>query len=301
MTDVPRRSYPLVVPPPGGFEDAVRRGRRIRRRKAAGGTTGAALALVGALVYSSLTSGPATTGLEQTHNPPLVERTGEPGPVWTPSPEETATPAGPRPSGASGGPASPAAPGPGSGRGDEPAQADPPEPTPARPTRTPPSPGEPYEKRGDITEHDQQLSGYTECLPGDGRAWCAYATVRKTLTSAGTRYELVYALCRAVDANPGFVTFDRTMEADYAATDQRGTSDPGDDDTVWTYSKGQPVVPATDQTRIDPGYCVEWTTVWDGNDDFGYFPPKGTYTLTARSTGRSDSPLPTDTATFEHE
>jgi hypothetical protein len=294
VTDVPRRSYPLVVAPPGGFESAIRRGRSLRRRRAGGGT-GAALLLVGALSYSLVNGPGGTSGLQPATNVPRHDRTDAIGPPQeTSSPEPTASPTDVRPTGtASAAPGSPAAtggpayvPGPTSGPTRPPQET-------VRPTRGAPNAHPRHARRSPITEGEPMTSTtYAECIDTENatpRTWCATAWVSEDTGSAETRYELRYSLCRAVNAGPGTVTFGaRSEKADFAMRHV------ATNDTVWTWSAGQPPK-SLDGTTVGAGNCVEWKTYWDGFDDFGYLPPAGDYELTARSTGSSDATLPAAT------
>lgn len=296
MTDVPRRSFPMVVAPPGGFEDAVKRGRRLRRRRA-GGTTGAALALVGALMYTTLDNGAGSRSLEPTTPLPTTDQTYEPGGASpTPSPEPSGTPASSPSPGEQ--PGSSSEPGPGGRPSSLPEVPG----DPVETTRPPRDEGNPkvYARRNAINEGDPSTTTSTPCPPNIGTAWCAYARATTPKENGTDFYELEYTLCRQVDALDGWVDFGRVQEADFSATDKRHDEDPANDDTVWKYSAGQPVVPAASRTEVPAGNCVTWSTLWDGYDDFGANPAAGSYVLWARSTGTSDAPLPAATYPFEH-
>lgn len=296
MTDVPRRSYPLVVAPPGGFDDAVRRGRRLRRRRA-GGSTGAALMVVGAITFASLGSDGGTNGLRPTREAPHHERTAPAAPVATasvspePSPSavtSTKPRAGSRPVA-------------GVATTTAPAPPPPPAPTPdaapesPRPRRGSTTTSRSYAQRAPIEESgpSPSTSTDTQCL-STGADWCAdVPSVYPTTQNGVTRYELTYTLCRAVDAGTGTIRYNRAQRTDFATT-HKATND-----TVWTYSAGQRVRPADTTLDVPAGYCVSWVTVWDGYDDFGHTPPGGTYVLTASPFGVSDTPLPTKTTEFD--
>lgn len=290
MTDVPRRAYPLVVAPPGGFEDAVRRGRSMRRRKA-GGTTGAALALVGAIAYSTMGGTNGTSGLQPTNDLPRREITAPGIAGQSPSPEPSAT-ISPSPQTSPGNPV--ATGGPGSVPSYVPPGDGPTEPPVREPGKQPP-PTVPYAKRAAIQRMEPMPSARTDtsCLPTSGNLWCAEAYAQDESTPSETRWRLSYTLCRSVNAiDPGVVTFDRRQQANFATTkDER--------DTLWTYSKGQPVVADSDEVEVPPGYCVEWYTYWDGQDDWGYTGGPGKYSVTSSSMGTSDTGLPSDTYDFE--
>lgn len=298
MTDVPRRSYPLVVAPPGGFESAVRRGRSLRRRRAGGGT-GAALVLVGALAYSTLNGPGGTSGLQPATNVPRNERTDAFGePQETVSPEPTASPTDTRPSASA--TAAPGSPGPTGDPGYVPGPTSGPVPPPQGPSR-PPTRGAPnadpeYHPRSPVTEGPPTVgTTYAECIDAEQttpRSWCATAWASEDTASGSPRWELRYNLCRAVNAGQGVVAFGTVPEkADYAIKHV------ATNDTVWTWSAGQPAK-ALAGTTVDAGSCVEWRTYWNGLDDFGYLPPSGGYLLTARSTGTSDTSLPAKTYSF---
>ena len=291
MTDLPRRSYPLVVPPPGGFEDAVRRGRGLRRRRA-GSSTGAALALAGVMAYSLMHGGNVgSNGLQPTRRDPVVEQP-VPGGVRVPPDEVVATT---RPVGTTtddrtaGGGTAPRVSGPVvTGPSAPPAGNVPRRPSGGR--RPTAGPTLRYAARAAIVEDPQPTPNTApdDCLPSEGKVWCA----RALATAAEGAWDLTYTLCRRIDAEPGLVQFDRTQEADYAVVHV----DSGE--TIWTYSAGQAVTPAAADTSIPAGHCVSWTTRWNGYDDFGYTPPTGNYRLTALSTGKSDTTLPTERYDF---
>jgi hypothetical protein len=270
VTDLPRESFPLVVAPPGGFEDAVRRGRRIRRHRT-GGTGGAALLVVGAITFSTMGGNGATQSLDTAHRPvgEHVSPSGwssqsaspTPSPTGTVAPSATTTPyvAGSQPPATS---ASPAA-----------APASPASSPTVRPTRgTAGGPSPRYATRPKITRTGPFTSTDTACLrANDGREWCSSATTSVT----DTAYVLTYRLCRPIDADKGALVLNRRQEVDFRATDVARN------DTVWTWSAGQPVVPAQLRLEVDAGSCYDWVTHWDGYDDFGYTPRAGSYRLTA--------------------
>jgi hypothetical protein len=276
------------VAPPGGFEDAVKRGRRVRRHKATGGT-GAALALAGVLAWSTLGSPGGTNGLQPTSNVPHTGR-GEPTASAPASPAPTQSPTE-APASSNASPLTP------HGTGAPSQVAQPPVSGPTattRPTRDSSNPTVAYARRNAITENDQFAGTSTDCPPTLNDPWCAYPRVDVYEGATGTTYTLHYVLCRGVDSGPGVVTFDRKAKVEFSATDT------SNNDTVWTYSAGQPRGAAGSDTTVDPGNCVEWTTVWDGYDDFGYTPAQGTYRLDARSTGHSDGTLDAATTEFQH-
>ncbi|HVF06426.1 MAG TPA: BsuPI-related putative proteinase inhibitor [Frankiaceae bacterium] len=292
MTDLPRRAYPLVVPPPGGFEDAVRRGRGFRRRRA-GGSTGAALVIAGLVAYSSLHGSDAgTKGLQPTDDVPGVEQPAPATGAGSPTPDAvTSSPAprtGDRPKTVAGGPASAPATSPSAGPvAHAPGQ---------RPTRPPaPRPDNPrrYAPRGDINEGEPQPNP-VECLPTADRLWCATA-IANPVGGGSNAWTLGYTLCRALDEETGTVTFDRKQEAEYSIRHV----DSGE--TIWTWSAGQPVVRASSSSDAQPGECITWSYTWNGYDDFLLTPQPGLYRLTASSTGRSDTGLPTDEFDFTIE
>ena len=291
MTDqLPRRAYPLVVPPPGGFEDAVRRGRGMRRRKA-GSSSAAVLAVVGALTYSMLSSKPDTSGLDATRTPPPTHQPGPPV-IGLPSPEPSASPPGDRPSNGPTTVATGPVTGPVAGPSG-PAQAPgSPRPTASHP-QPDPQPTYSYARRSPIAESGSEVNTSTaSCLqPESSVRWCA--TVRADEAESGTSWVLGYLLCRAIGADEGVVAFDRVQEVEF------WVEEVSSGERIWTYSAGQPFSPASTSTRVDSGYCVEWTTTWNGYDDFMFTPTPGSYRLHADSTGRSDAPLPADSDDFE--
>jgi hypothetical protein len=293
VTDLPRRSYPLVVPPPGGFEDAVRRGRRVRRRRT-GGSTGAALVLAGVIAYASIGTPANTDGLRPTKQTPRQEETQAPyGESASPTPEPTAEPSpSATPDAPPSGTAAPA--GPTQAPGTL-APADPDPTASARPTREQKPPRtRTYAKRQPIQELEPMPGGGDTGCIADGPKWCAIVGEYGSTIELPRVYEFSYKLCRSPSAGPGVVTFDRFQEVEFKARHV------GTNDTVWTYSAGQPVGQPDEPTEIPAGYCVEWTTKWDGYDDFGHHPPGGTYEITAVSTGFSDAPLPSKTESFQH-
>lgn len=292
MTDVPRRSFPLVVAPPGGFEDAVRRGRSLRRRRA-GGTTSAALAIVGAIAWSTMGGSGGTSGLEYTDRTPKTEQSAAPGVTVTDPPTVSASPsAAPTGSAPSGGVTSGGGP-----RTDSSPLVAPPAGGVVKPPKrqTTPAPGVPFARRAAITETgpNPTTSTDTGCI-AEGNRWCAEAYVQQMATETGAEWELSYTLCRTLDSTEaGQVTFHRQDRADFA------TRHVDDNDTVWTYSRGKAVVSQQSSITIDPGYCYTWRTVWDGFDDWGYTPDLGEYELIASSLGTaSDGTLPTKTFRF---
>lgn len=288
MTDLPRRAYPLVVPPPGGFEEAVGRGRGIRRRRA-GSSTGAALALAGLVAYAGLHGGNSSTkGLHPAQEVPAVERPAPGVVVGSPAPDAlTSSPVprtGDRPETVAGGPAAGPVASPTTGPvGNAPAQ-------PTRPPASSPENPRRYAARADISESPPQPNP-VECLPTESRLWCA--TAHAAEVSGSTAWTFSYTLCRAIDEEPGTVVFDRAQEAEYSVLHLASG------ETIWTWSAGQPVVGKTSSSTAQPGECITWSTTWNGYDDFGYTPDPGQYRLTASSTGRSDTGLPTDAYDFE--
>lgn len=283
MTDLPRRSYPLVVPPPGGFEDAVRRGRNVRRKRV-GGSSAIALVLVGALGWSVLGGGSDVTRLDQaneteaTPSPRTLPQVGNPY-VPPPTAAPTVPVDGPRPTST-----------PVSGNDVRPS-ADPGRPvgvTPRNPSARPP--GARFATRNAIDRTGPTAGA--DCLgtTSPSQQWCARAFANET---GEFQYELTYTLCRSHTAPAGPVTFDWYQEVDFAATDK------AHNDTVWTYSKGVRKVEDYESLTVERGFCYTWTTVWDGFDDYGYTPPAGTYVLTARPLAR-ETDLPAAQIEFMH-
>jgi hypothetical protein len=262
-TDLPRRSYPLVVPPPGGFEDAVRRGRGVRRRRAGGGT-GLAMLLVGALAYSVLGHGSGTASLDPAHQP--IQQN-------VPAGDGTAVSATPTPS-ATGAPS----PGtnqalPGSRTGGRPGSSVGPLPNATSTVRQPGPQPVPYAHRNKISMSKPFPDTNTACL-GSTADWCSYATATP---ASGISFTLAYTLCLNVNAASNKLTYRHDQPVDFAAIDTEHN------DTVWTYSAGQPVGAKRPADSVDPGYCVTWSVLWDGFDDFSKTPPPGDYVLQARS------------------
>jgi hypothetical protein len=288
VTDLPRRSYPLVVPPPGGFEEAVRRGRRLRRRRAGSGT-GAALALVAVLAYTMSGQEGGTSGLQPTEDAPYAQQSERPGTgTASPTPEPTASSsndvsASPSPGGTGG-----------SEGGYVPGYPT----TPAGPTlpATPSpdrSPGRPFAARDDITETPSAATAATTCAPTEINPWCAFANVTPVESATRIDYWLSYTLCRHVSAGDRDLDYTILREVDFSVRYLN--------DTFWTYSKGWKDQPGSPQTRVTAGGCVEWKTLWDGYDDYGFTPQgdPGQYQLKAWSTGTADGEaLPQATRSF---
>jgi hypothetical protein len=288
VTDLPRRSYPLVVPPPGGFEDAVHRGRK-RRRKQAGGSTGVALVFVGALAYSLVGHSSSTNSLDSANDTHVNETRPTPGAGASnaPVPQASATGAVPgtggRPAGATG------------PRGIGPSAV------PSVSFSPPPArkPNDPavrrYAVRPVIARHEGQTNTSTECLSSQqSQDWCtsAYATPNQTTPET---YTFTYTVCRSVRAASAILHFPRDdkHQVDFAARDV------AHDDTVWTHSADRAAKSTASTVRVDPGYCVFWDVTWNGYDDFGDNPAGGAYELTARSFSTETLP-PAKVASFTH-
>jgi hypothetical protein len=292
LPDLPGRAFPLVVAPPGGFEDAVRRGRR-RRRKQTGGSSALALVLVGALAWSIVGRDSGTSNLSPTRPGPAVHQTtagpGEPVPSATASPTASAgTPAGSRP-----GTTTTAA---GQGRHGVPAG------TPSAGVSTQPNVHRPgggggnvrtYARRNAITPSQPSTACELNCLPAQNETWCT--TARATPQNGGKDgYVFELAVCRSVaDTTANKLTFDLAEEADFAAIDT------AHNDTVWTWSAGQHVPQEQHSVTFAQGDCIVWSTLWNGDDDFGDTPPPGPYTLRATSLARQN--LPAAEAGFTHD
>jgi hypothetical protein len=267
------------VAPPGGFEDAVRRGRR-RRRKQTGGSSALVLVLVGMLAYSVIGGDTGADRLDPTdqgridHVQPAPDGTASPDPVASVTPTGTAPLGGNTPVTGSG-PRTGALPG---------ATTSVPTYGPVVPSSRPTTAQvRRYAARARIRRGDPDTNTDLDCAPTPGEDWCAKAT---GVRAAGqTYYELRYVLCRSIAASTsGRLTFQREQEVDFAAIDQTN------DDTVWTWSAGQPVVPRSSTLDIAPGYCVIWTVNWNGYDDFGYTPYFGPDTVIARPITREALP-----------
>ncbi|HEU0130082.1 MAG TPA: hypothetical protein VFQ85_03720 [Mycobacteriales bacterium] len=294
MTDLPRRSYPLVVPPPGGFEDAVRRGRR-RRRKQTGGSSALALVLVAALGYGVVShQGTGTDTVRPANDPPVVNDGGAPRTTNRTTPTPSVTPAAGHGTGTTTGSTGRT---PTSGRSSGSASGSTLPPTgpvgalvPTRPpVRVGSSPR--YASRVPVTR-DPESATDANCLSAQTEDWCTYVSVTPP-AGPGQKYMIDLTLCRSVGAGAKTIDLDRHPDVDFAAVDV------AHNDTVWTYSAGQPVVHDGETVTIDPGYCVYWHTRWDGYDDFGYTPAAGTYRLSARIL--TSEPLPLATTDFTHD
>jgi hypothetical protein len=285
-SDVPRRAYPLVVPPPGGFEEAVHRGRRVRRRRTGSGSA-LTLAAVGVIAYSMLGHGGATNSLQPIDQAP-VHQPQHPVPGATASPAlSPQAPADTR-SGAAGRNTVVAQPSGNPGA----AGVVPGGPVYPPPVGNPPS-SRPFAPRAAISA-PQDLGPNTDAscfaLSTNTQNWCATATA--TPENDGT-YTLTYTLCRNVNAGHQDLHFDRTEQVDFVAKDVEH------DDTVWTYSIGVAVTPANGTVGFDPGYCKAWTVVWNGYDDYGDNPAPGRYQIFAQSLA-FDGNVPSDVGDFQH-
>jgi hypothetical protein len=267
VTDLPRRSYPLVVAPPGGFEDAVRRGRR-RRRKQTGGSSAAVLVLVGALAYSVVGHpGGGSDRLDQTHQPRIGQSNPLPyGGTSTPAPFASTAAGGTNVTapGSNGGTKQ----GGGSNVGTAPTSV----PRVSHPATKPPHPnGQAYWPRPEVHFEQSSTNLDANCLPAQDLEWCTTANG----TANGTYYHLTFSVCRsAVTGEDGVLNAHRKVPVDFK------TVYVDDNDTVWTYSLGQAIVPQAQNVEVRAGECVQWWVDWDGYDDFGYLPPKGSYTVT---------------------
>ena len=285
MTDLPRRSYPLVVAPPGGFEDAVRRGRTMRRRRA-GGTSGLTLVLVGALGWAVLGGGSGVDRLEQpVTNDSQKERSASTwdGGVVVPASPQPSTTASPRPGTVT-------QPGTGSYTGVRPSVG----PSTTVQTRKPggtTDPGRRYWPRPLISRDDPVTNTGTSCPLAGGTEWCAYAFGDDSM-AAEDQYTLEYNLCRSLNAGDATVRFNWRQQVDFEATDT------AHDDTVWKYSAGQARIAESRDVDVPAGTCVRWSVVWNGLDDFGYTPAAGGYTMVARPMATIQ--LPAAQATFNH-
>jgi hypothetical protein len=289
VTDVPRRSYPLVVAPPGGFENAVKRGRSLRRRRV-GGSSGLALVLVGALGYGVLGGGGGVDELRPTDDKRDL-RTASPVPggvlVTTPTPQPTSSP-GSRPV------ALPThKPGTGTGGGVRPSVGPSsvvvPPPSDERPPST--GGGRRYAPRNRIERDDDITNTEPDCLGRESQEWCVVPYVDATNGVDG-QYVVTYTLCRSRAFPAKTVRFDYRDELELIATDTEH------EDVVWTYSLGRSRVVEPEDVTFQPGMCSAWQVVWDGLDDYGRLPPQGPYTMTI--TPRSRDALPSGEAAFDH-
>jgi len=261
VTDLPRRSFPLVVAPPGGFEDAVRRGRGLRRRRVSGGSA-AALMLVGALGYSMLgTSG--VSRLNETHDPGATP-TRAVGVLPTPGPQASAS-AGTGPVGG------PLVGPPGTAPTVSASPVDP------RPTRRPGATLR-YATRPIVHEDKASTNASSSCLTSttsDG--WCSYAYVDDSQGLEGV-YTFDYYVCRPVDSGgDGTLHWRRHLRVDFVAIDVEH------DDAVFTYSRAIPVKHESTEEPVAVGSCMHWSIEWNGYDDYGFNPPAGQYNLVASS------------------
>ncbi len=280
MTDLPRRSFPLVVPPPGGFEDAVRRGRGMRRRRVGGGSA-AALVLVGALGYSMVGSS-GVSRLNEARNPDVTSAPTPVGTFATPGPQLSAGVVGTNPIG---GPVAPGT------RGAAPTISTSPVSTP--PTRRPGTTAR-FATRPKVREDQAQTNASSSCLMSTtSNGWCSYAYVDDQSGIADGVYTFDYYVCRPVDAaSPGVLVWNRDLRVDFVAIDNKN------DDPVFTYSRAIPVKHVQTQETVPVGNCMHWSITWNGFDDYGKNPPEGEYTLVASSFAQQ--PL-TATATFTHQ
>jgi hypothetical protein len=276
VTDLPRRSYPLVVAPPGGFEDAVRRGRR-RRRKQTGGSSAAVLVLVGALAYSVVGHpGGGSDRLDQTNQPRIGQTSPMPYGTATPAPFTSSAPTsqhpvvpgsqggtaqGPRP----GGPVAPAGPGV----------------TVSHPAARPPRHnGTTLWPRPKLYFEASTTNLQANCLPAQDAEWCATANGM----ASGTYYRLSLSICRSVAGGTTPLHVHRKDPVNFQAVDE------AHNDKVWTFNLGQPIVPKDANVTVNPGECVMWYLDWDGLDDYGNTPPAGQYHVMGQLFSDEDIP-----------
>jgi hypothetical protein len=239
--------------------------------------------LVGALAYSIVGHGAGVSSLDPANDTRIDRGHRRVGATASAAPRSQATPTG-----VPAGPGSqPVASGPRGTR--QPALPSATVSTPA--TRHPQGPKvRAYAARAAVTRSDQANTS-TSCPPTE-LGWCVSAGVTVSQDARPT-YTFTYAVCRSVRASTAYLNFDRKDPlVDFKAVDE------AHNDTVWTWSLGQPVKPGTNQVRVDPGNCSIWDVVWNGYDDFGDLPPAGTYHLTA--TSFANETLPPAQQTFDH-
>jgi hypothetical protein len=281
VTDLPRRSFPLVVAPPGGFEDAVRRGRGLRRRRVGGGSA-AALVLVGALGYSMLGSSGVSSIREA--NDPGAGPTRPAGALATPGPQESPSPG-------SGGPLG----GPVAGPPGTVPNVSPSAPVNACcPTRGPGTTLR-YATRPKIYEDKASTNASSSCLTSStASGWCSWAYVDTSRAAGDGVYTFDYYVCRPVDATTdGTLHWSRHLRVDFTAIDV------DNDDTVFTYSRAIPVKHESSAESVPVGTCMHWSIEWNGYDDYGRNPAPGSYRLVASSF--ADERPPSATYDFTHE
>jgi hypothetical protein len=272
-----------VVAPPGGFEDAVRRGRR-RRRKQTGGSSAAVLVLVGALAWSVVGHpGGGSDRLDQSHQPRIGQTNPLPYGTSTPAPFTSSAPTGQQP----------VVPGSGnSGRGAPPPAGAGPvvEPRVSHPaTGSPHVKGRPYWPRPVMVFTPSSTNTEITCLPQQDQEWCTKANE----VPAGTYYRLSLTVCHSV-TGAGDLHVHRKDPVEFKVLDI------AHNDTVWTFSLGQRVVPKNQTVTVNQGECVVWSVDWDGLDDFGDEPPPGSYSVTAALTADEHTD-PSTSPAFQHD
>lgn len=272
---LPPAHFEPVAPEPTGFAAALGRAQRRRRRQLgeAGVALGLAVALLAGLNLPTRETGQDRVDVTTPDRPELEQDdddAGEPG-----RRDDEAVVALPEATGAvgSGGTSR-------EGTGDtgptpRPAAAASRRPQPAATAsvrasarRNPYAAGLPYKKplvRSESTP-------IATCVSTD---FCAYPRASKT---GPNRYTLTLELCRAIDAGPTTLDFDNDREAEFVVQD--------DDESLWTWSRGQRFDLDPETVTFAAGDCLAWSTDYVLTvDDYGNLLEPGDYSVRMWSYG----------------
>jgi len=145
---------------------------------------------------------------------------------------------------------------------------------PSSPTPDPTPTGQPsQDARGEMRRAYHE--GATQC---GAAQWCGAAHGGAGQTGP---IDFFVRACRDVDAGPG----------------QLETGPPGADFGVsqgghllWQWSTGQAFPAVLVMIDVQPGDCVEWSTTWNGVDDYNRPLPDGAYEVKARVTAHEQMP-----------
>jgi hypothetical protein len=261
------------------------------RRRRAGGSSGIALVLVGALGYSVLGGSSGVDRIEPTREDRRERFAPQPGGIVqeseTPRPTASAAVPGTSPTQVPGGT--------GTGPGVRPSVGPTsvvvhPNPSPTR--RPNGTTTRQYAARPKIDRTDPYTNPDLVCVNAPEQAWCTSGIADASGAMDGI-YRFTYTVCRRINTGTGTLSFDTTQEADFSATDVEH------DDTVWTWSAGQRPPRDDHEVVINAGNCIDWTVTWNGLDDYGQYPPRGEYTMTARLLAREA--VPAVERSFQHD
>jgi len=165
-----------------------------------------------------------------------------------------------------------------------PTKSSPPRPTPspvptrsstAKPTPTPQPTGQPSEAaRGPMRR--TYIEGTVTC--GGGQQWCGSAR------GAGNRpVDFYVRACRSADAGPGQLEVS-PPEGDFSVY--------RDGEQVWRWSAGRAFPAVVGMLDVAAGDCYEWSTTWQGVDDYNNRLPAGAYEVIAHVvSGQITEPL----------